>query len=316
MLAMIGRRATALIPVLLIVTFGVFMLTGLIPGDPAVTLAGGEQATPERIEEVRRELGLDRPLLVRYLDWLGNAVRGDFGTSIYNDRYTVIEDILQRIPVTMGLAFLAIIFGLVVAVPIGILAGMKPGGAVDRVSIIGISLGIAIPNFFLAMVLVAIFAVQLRWLPAMGFTRITDSPSQWLNSMILPAFSLGLFAGASVARQIRAALVDVMNSNYVRTAWAMGAAAPTVVVRHALKNAAIPAVTVLGLQMTSLLGGSILIEQIFSLPGLGSYLIRALLAQDLPVILGVTTFFVLLHLIMTLLMDISYGVLNPKVRVS
>jgi peptide/nickel transport system permease protein len=184
------------------------------------------------------------------------------------------------------------------------------------VSIIGISMGIAIPNFFLAMVLVAIFAVQLRWLPAMGFTRITDSPVQWLNNMILPAFSLGLFAGASVARQIRAALVDVMNSNYVRTAWAMGGTAQTVVVRHALKNAAIPAVTVLGLQMTSLLGGSILIEQIFSLPGLGSYLIRALLAQDLPVILGVTTFFVLLHLIMTLLMDISYGILNPKVRVS
>lgn len=316
MAGMIVRRLLATIPILLLVSFGVFMLSSLLPGDPAVTLAGGANATEERIEEVRIELGLDKALVPRYVDWLGDAARLDFGTSIYSDRSTVTEEVRSRIPVTFGLSFLALGIGLVIGIPAGILSGMKPGGVVDRTSVTGTSLGIAIPNFFLAMVLVTVFAVQLDWLPALGFTRFTESPTEWLRSLALPAIALGLFAGASVARQLRAALIDVMSSNYVRTAWAMGGSARTVVGKHALKNAAFPAVTVIGLQLGALLGGSVIIESIFSIPGLGSYLLRALVQQDVPVIQGVVVVFVLIQVGLTLLIDITYGLLNPKVRVS
>lgn len=316
MLGLIARRLVALVPVLLIVTFGVFMLSVFMPGDPAVTLAGGADATPERIEEIRQELNLDDPLLVRYGTWLAGAVKGDFGNSLFNTRETVFEEVRMRIPVTGGLALSALVMGLIIGVPAGVFSGVRPGGLIDRLNVTGISLGVAIPNFFLAMVLISVFAVNLQWLPAIGFTRFTESPTEWLRSMILPALSLALFVGAAVARQLRASLIDVMGSNYVRTAWAMGASPRVVVTKHALKNAAIPAITVLGMQLSTLLGGAVIIEQIFSIPGLGTYLLRALLQQDLPVVLGVTTFFVVIYVLMTLVVDLAYGFLNPKVRVS
>jgi peptide/nickel transport system permease protein len=313
---MIVRRLLGLIPVLLVVSFGVFMLTALVPGDAAVTLAGGENATLERIEEVRAQLGLDDPLVVQYLRWLGDAVRLDFGTSLYGGSLTVWDEISSRLPITFGLAFLALLIGVLIGLPVGIVSAMRPGGVTDRLCLTTTSLGIAVPNFFLAMVLITIFAVRLQWLPAIGFTRFSESPTEWLRSMILPAFSLALFPAASLARQVRAALIDVLQSNYVRTAWASGAGPARVVGKHALKNAAIPAVTVLGLQLSALIGGAVIIEQLFSIPGLGSYMLRALPQSDLPVIQGVTVTFVVIHVALNLLVDISYGFLNPKVRVS
>jgi len=316
MLGMIVRRLLSLIPVLLLVSFGVFMLSTLVPGDAAVTLAGGDNATLERIEEVRTQLGLDDPLLVQYWNWLTDAVRLDFGTSLYGGSLTVWDEISSRLPVTFGLAVLALGIAVVLGVPMGILAAMRPARLFDTLALIGTSITIAVPNFFLAMLLIVVFAVELGWLPALGFTRFTESPTEWLKTMILPAVALALYPAASLTRQVRGALIDVLQSNYVRTAWAAGASPLRVVGKHALKNAAIPAVTVLGLQLTALLGGAVIIEQLFSIPGLGSYLLRALSSSDLPVIQGVTITFVVVAVVLNLIVDISYGFLNPKVRIS
>jgi peptide/nickel transport system permease protein len=316
MLAMIARRLLSLIPVLLVVSFVVFMLVELVPGDAATTVAGGVNATPERIAEVREELGLDRPVLERYGDWLVDAVQLDFGTSYLNRAggNTVAEDIELRLPVSLGLALAGLFVAIVVGVPLGILAGMRPGAAVDRASVTGTSLGLAIPNFVMAFLLITVFAINLGWFPALGYTKFTDDPLEWLEKITLPAIALGLFAAASVARQTRAAIVDVLQSNYVRTALAVGMSRRTTVVKYAFKNAAIPTVTVLGLQLATLIGGVVIIEQIFSIPGMGQYMLRALTLPDVPVIQGVTITFVVIYVLLNLLVDITYGYLNPRVR--
>lgn len=316
MLAMIVRRLLSLIPVLLVVSFVVFLLVELVPGDAATTVAGGVNATEERIAEVREELGLDKPVLERYGIWLWDAVQLDFGTSYVNRTggNTVIEDIGSRLPVSLGLALFGLVVAIVVGIPLGIMAGMRPGGLVDRLSVTGTSLGLAIPNFVMAFALVSVFAISLGWFPALGHTRITDDPIQWLWKTTLPGVALGLFAAASVARQTRAAIVDVLQSNYVRTAFSVGAGRARTVVKYAFKNAAIPTVTVLGLQLATLIGGVVIIEQIFSIPGMGQYMLRALTLPDVPVIQGVTMTFVVMYVLLNLVVDITYGYLNPRVR--
>lgn len=312
---LIARRFVSLIPVLFLVSLAVYGLMTLVPGDAAVQLAGGVNATEERIEQVRAELGLNDPFFVQYGRWLGDAVRFDFGESLASGQ-SVSSDILNRLPVTLSIALGAVVFGVLIGVPAGIFAGMKAGTRADRGLIFGTTLGIAIPNFWLAMVLILIFAVNLGWFPAVGFTRLTESPWDWFRSLVLPSAALGTFVAASLARQLRGELADVMQRSYVRTAWAKGGSARLVVGKHALKNAAIPAVTVLGLQLGALIGGTVILEQIFSIPGLGTYLLQAVTTSDMPVIMGVTTVFVLVFVTMSLLVDISYGLLNPKVRVS
>jgi peptide/nickel transport system permease protein len=315
MLAMIARRFVSLIPVLLLVSIGVFSLMKLIPGDAAVTLAGGQSATEEKVAEVRSELGLDDPFIVQYGRWAGDAVRFDFGKSLVTDR-SVTDEIMSRLPITASIAFGALFVGILVGVPIGIFAGMFAGTRLDRSLIFGTTLGIAVPNFWLAMVLVWVFGVKLGWLPAVGFTRLSDDPVLWLKSLVLPSIALGVFIAASLARQLRGELSEVMQKAYVRTAWAKGASSFRVVGKHALKNAAIPGVTVLGVQLGGLIGGTVIIEQIFSIPGLGTYLVTAITNRDMPIIMGVTTVFVLVYVVTSLLVDITYGLLNPKVRVS
>lgn len=318
MLGLIARRVLTLIPILLIVSFGVFMLSALLPGNPAVTLAGGEAATPERVEEITQQLRLDDPLVERYGRWLGDAVRLDFGSSLFvGDRITVWQEIKTRLPVTASLAFAALTVGLLIGVPIGIVSGMKPGRTIDRIGVSGTSIGLAIPNFFVAMLLIVVLARgRDPFFPTSGFNRLSEGIGPWLKTVTLPALSLGLVSASSVARQLRAALIDVMGSNYVRTAWATGQSPLRVVGKYALKNAGIPAVTVVALQLTFLLGGTVIIEQLFGIPGLGSYLIRALTNQDVPVIQGVVLFFVISNVTINLLLDITYGFLNPKVRVT
>ncbi len=318
MLGLIARRVLTLIPILLIVSFGVFMLSALLPGNPAVTLAGGEAATRERVEEITQQLRLDDPLVERYGRWLGDAVRLDFGSSLFvGDRITVWQEIKTRLPVTASLAFAALTVGLLIGVPIGIVSGMKPGRTIDRIGVSGTSIGLAIPNFFVAMLLIVVLARgRDPFFPTSGFNRLSEGIGPWLKTVTLPALSLGLVSASSVARQLRAALIDVMGSNYVRTAWATGQSPLRVVGKYALKNAGIPAVTVVALQLTFLLGGTVIIEQLFGIPGLGSYLIRALTNQDVPVIQGVVLFFVISNVTINLLLDITYGFLNPKVRVT
>ena len=315
MLTLILRRLISLIPVLFIVSLLVYGLMTLVPGDAAVELAGGINASPERIEQVRSELGLDDPFLVQYGRWLKDAVRLDFGESLTNGR-SVSEDIFNKLPITASIALGAMTFGILIGVPVGILAGMRAGTKVDRGLILTTTAGIAIPNFWLAMILVLVFAVNLGWFPAVGFTRLTESPWNWFKSLVLPSIALGTAIAASLARQVRGELADVMSRAYVRTAWAKGGKPFRVVGKHALKNAAIPAITVIGLQLGGLIGGTVILEQIFSIPGLGTYLLLAITSSDMPVILGVTTMFVLVYVMMSLLVDIAYGFVNPKVRVS
>jgi len=308
------RRLFSLIPLLLLVSFGVFMLTALVPGDAATTLAGGENATPERIAAVRAELHLDDPLVDQYGRWLGNAVQGDFGDSLFS-HVSVIDDVRDRFPITLGLALAALFVGLMIGVPLGVLSALRPGRSVDKASRVGTSLAIAIPNYWLAIELVVLFAVTWRLLPPSGYVKFTDDPAEWLRHIALPAVALGVWSAASLARQLRASLIDALDARYVRTAWAKGAGTRRVVLKHAMKNAAIPVVTVLGLQIGFLLGGTVIIEQIFSIPGLGPYFIRAVTSFDVPVIQGVAIVFVLITVVLSLLVDISYGLLDPRVRV-
>jgi peptide/nickel transport system permease protein len=317
MVGMIARRLLSLIPVMLVVSFVVFMLVELVPGDAATTVAGGVNATPERIAEVREDLGLDDPVLERYWHWLTDAVQLDFGRSYVNQAGpSVAEEIRDRLPVSIGLALAGLFVAIVIGIPLGILAGMRPGGVVDRVSVTGTSFGLAIPNFVLAFFLIQFFAIERGWFPASGYTKFSESPTGWLEHIALPAISLGVIAAASVARQTRAAIVDVLQSNYVRTAFSVGTGTSKTVVKYAFKNAAIPTVTVLGLQLAGLIGGVVIIEQIFAIPGLGNYMLRALSLPDVPVIQAVTLTFVVVYVVLNLIVDISYGYLNPRVRAS
>jgi peptide/nickel transport system permease protein len=313
--AYIVRRLLTLVPLLLLVSFAVFALVLLIPGDPAVTIAGGTKAQPEQIKQVRHLLHEDEPFLQRYGNWLGRAARGDLGQSIYKNR-AVSDDIRSRFPVTFSLALGALVVTLLLGVPAGIAAGTRPGSLVDRAITVGSSAAIAIPDFWLGMVLVVLFAVNLNVLPAIGYVPFSRNPIQWATHLYLPWFALGLANGAALARQMRGALIDVLEQDYIRTADAKGLRQSAIIGKHALKNASIAPVTVLGLQFAYLLGGTVIIEQIFSIPGMGQYFYQALLTKDLPVIQGMVLVVALTFVLLNLLVDILYAYLNPKVRLA
>ena len=313
--ALIARRLLALIPILLVVSFGVFMLISLVPGDAATTLAGGINATPERIEQVREQLHLDEHVLQQYGRWLGQALQGDFGTSLFSD-VPVTEEITRRLPVTASLVFVASAIAVLIAVPLGLLSGIRPGSFRDHTVRLLASILIAIPSFWLAAVLVAYVAVRWGWLPASGFIRLTESPGEWLRHTLLPGIALGAAMAAVLALQLRASLIETMKSGYARTAWAKGARARQVVANHALKNASLAPLTVLGVQIGNLLGAAVIAEEIFGIQGLGTYFIRAIFAFDLPVIQAVTMVFVLWQVVASLVVDVAYGYVNPRVRVT
>lgn len=319
MLPLIGRRLLLLIPTLLLVTFGVFMLVTLVPGDAATFLAGGQNASPEKIESVREQLGLNQPLLVQYWDWLSEAARFNFGDSLTTGQ-SVWDEIMHRLPVTLSIVGGSMVIGLVVGIPLGLVGGARQGGWIDRTLLFLTSLGLAIPNFVLAILLINYFAIQLGWFDAIGFTRLTGpdglQAGEWLKSLTLPALALGIGVAARLARQVRTGVVDTMHEPYIRTAWAKGCAPRTVVGKHVFKNAAMPTVTVAGLLIGGMLGGTVIVESIFAAPGIGEYLVRAITNKDLPVIQAVSVMFVLFFLIINLAVDILYGWLNPKVEVA
>jgi peptide/nickel transport system permease protein len=312
--ALIGRRLLALIPILLLVSFATFMLVALFPGDAALTLAGGQNARPQDVARIQRELHLDEPVLEQYGHWLGNAVQLDLGRSVFSHA-PVINEIGDRLPVTLSIVVAAMFVGLLLGIPLGLAAGLRPSGPIDHSSRAAASVGLAVPSFWLAVELIALFAVARRWFPPSGWIRVEDDFSGWLDHVAMPAVALGVASAASIARQLRAELIDVLDTNYVRTAWAKGGRARLVVAKHALKNASIPAVTVIGLQAGFLLGGTVVVEQIFGIPGLGTYFTTGALAQDIPVIQGSVLVFAIAQVVISLLVDITYGLLNPKVRV-
>lgn len=313
--AYIARRLLGLIPLLLLISFAVFALVLAIPGDPAQNIAGGLDADPERVAEVRDELGLDDPLVVQYGRWLGDVLSGDLGTSLFSGR-TVTSELSERFPVTLSLAIGATVFAALLGIPIGIAAGMRPGSLLDRAIGVGTSFGIALPDFFLGTALVVLFAVQRDWLPAIGYVDAAEDPVEWARHLLMPWIALGVSAAASLSRQVRGAMIEVLEADYVRTARAKGLGERRVIGRHALKNALTPAMTVLGLQFAYLLGGTFIIEYIFSLPGIGQYMLSAISSRDLPVIQGVVLLVAVIFVVTNLVVDVLYGVVNPKVRVS
>jgi peptide/nickel transport system permease protein len=309
------RRLVGLVPLLLVLSVAVFLLVYLIPGDPAVTLAGGEAATPERVAEVREQLGFDEPVVVQYGDWLADAVRLDFGESLYTGR-AVGDELRDRVPVTASVVLVSVVFALLVGIPLGVLGGMRPGTKTDSTVTAVASLGIAMPSFWLAMILIIVFGLELSWLPVRGYVAFAESPWEWLRHLILPSVALGTLMGATLARQLRGALADVLEADYVRTARAKGLSPVRVVGKHAFKNAAMPAVTVLGLQIAYLFGGTVIIEQIFAIPGVGTYMVNAIVGQDVPIIQGGIMMLAVFVVLANLAVDLTYGFLNPKVRVA
>lgn len=312
MLKLFARRLALTIPIVVLASFLVFGLILLVPGDPAITLAG-DNATEEQIAVIRDRLGLDDPIMVQYGRWAGDAVTGDLGESLYSGR-SVTMSIGERLPVTVSLAGLAMVIALLIAVPAGVVAAIRRGSAIDSAATVGASLGLAMPNFWLGAVLALIFALRLGWLPATGYVPFEESPIDWLRHLILPAVTLGAAAAAETTRQLRSALSDVLAQDYIRTARASGLRSRIVVLKHGMKNAAMPVITVMGFQVAFLLGGSVIVEQLFALPGLGGLAIRAVLDRDLPVIQGVVLFTTILVVMINLAVDLLYGWLNPKVR--
>jgi peptide/nickel transport system permease protein len=312
MLTFAARRLIAAIPTLLVVTLLVFALVRLLPGDPA-RLQLGEEATPQAVAELRHTMGLDRPLPAQYLGWLGQLGRLDLGKSL-QDHSSVAGLIAQKLPTTFELAILSLLVAVLLALPAGILSALRPGTGVDRlVTFLALS-GISLPTFFLGILLVYAFSVTLALIPASGYVSLAENPGLNLKLMLLPAVTLGVGAGAVLTRYLRASLLEVLNQDYVRTARAKGVTGRLVILRHALRNALIPVVTVLGLQLGGLLGGAVVTEQIFSVPGFGRLLVDAVFTRDLPVIQGMVLTSAALVFLVSFLVDLAYGAIDPRVR--
>jgi peptide/nickel transport system permease protein len=312
MLRLIVQRLIALVPLLFIVSVLTFSFTSLLPSDP-VDLILGDTGTQEQHEMLRERLGLNQPVHLRYLRWLGRAVQGDLGTSFFNS-VSVMGAVMQRLPVTLSLTAVSALIAIALGVAAGAAAAQRPRSWGDRLATLGATYGQAVPNFGFGLILVAIFAVNLRWFPATGFTPISVSPWEWLRSVILPSIALGLSSSAAIARQVRSAMVGVLQQDYIRAARAQGLSARRVVFRHALTNAMIPVVAVLSFQITVLLGGALIVEQVFAINGLGTLAIGAVRQQDIPMLQGLVLVMVGLVVIVQLATDIIYGLLNPKAR--
>lgn len=300
------------VPVMGVVALAVFSLLYLTPGDPA-TIIAGENASQEDIETIRRSLGLDSPFLIRFAEWLWNVLRGDMGTSIYNNS-PVSELILQRVGPTLSLSLVTIIFAVGVAVPLGVIAAWQAGTLIDRL-IMGLCvLGFSIPVFVVGYLVAYIFAIHLSLLPVQGYTPLQSGFWPWLSNLILPAASLGLVYVALLARMTRASVLDVLNQDYIRTARAKGLGTPTVLFVHALKAAAVPIVTVIGSGLALLIGGAVVTESVFAIPGLGRLTIDAIMRRDYPVIQGVILVFSFTYVLVNLLIDLSYTFLDPRIQ--
>lgn len=297
---------------LVLATFISFMLIQLVPGDPATAIAG-ENATTERLAEIRRQLGLDRPLLAQYGSWVWDALHGDFGRSLYSGQ-DVARQITDRLPVSVQIVVMSILVAVVIGVPVGIIAALRHGRILDRVLTGASTLGIAVPNFWLGMILVTVFALNMRWFPAGGFQGLSEGIGSFLKSTLLPAFTLGSAGAAEVARQLRSSLIDVMSTDYMRTARARGLPRRVIVVRHAVRNAMVTMVTILGLLVSRLVGGTVVVETVFAIPGLGSLVVNAVQQRDYPVIQAVVLVLALIVLAVNALVDIAYRRIDPRIR--
>jgi peptide/nickel transport system permease protein len=314
MIQFIIRRALLLIPILLGVSIITFTLVRSIPGDPALIAIGADQRiTPEQRALVRKSYGLDQPKVIQYVKWMEHIVRGDLGHSLRTKRPLTTE-LKLRLPVTVELAVLAGLFGIVPAVSVGILAALKRNSAADYVATMITLLGISAPGFLVAVLLILLFSYYLIWLPPVGYQRFSDSPWGNIKGMLMPAVSLAMPFAAVMMRNTRSAVLEVVGQDYVRVARAKGMSNTQVLLRHILPNAALPILTIGGIQVAGLLGGTVIIEQIFGLPGLGRYIFDAIHNRDYPVVQGVTLVIATMFVLVSLTVDVLYAVVDPRLR--
>ncbi|MDB4895525.1 MAG: binding-protein-dependent transport system inner rane component [Firmicutes bacterium] len=314
MLTYLVRRVALMIPILLLVSILAFSLIHLVPGDPATVILGPE-APRETVERMRKDLGLDRPLPVQYAAWLSAAVRGNLGRSLV-DRQPVAGLIIQRLPATLELAFLTFLFAMLVAVPVGVYTAARRGGAADMAGSVLALAGQSIPSFWLGIMLMMLFALKLKWLPTSGYVPFWQSPKQNLMVMILPALATGAREAAVISRYTRASLLEVLRADFVRTARAKGVAEWIVVMRHALRNALIPVITASGLQVAALIGGLVITETIFTIPGFGRLIVDAIFQRDIPVIQGCVLFAAFMVMAVNLAVDLIYSLVDPRITLA
>jgi peptide/nickel transport system permease protein len=314
MASLIVRRLVATVPVLFLVTLGVFLLIHLVPGDPVEAMLGESQDAVAKAT-LRRELGFDQPLHIQYITWVGRIVQGDLGRSIRSHQ-TVLDDVGRRIRPSLELAVFAMLISLCVAVPIGTFTATHRNSALDGFGTAFALFGICMPNFVIALLLIFVFGVTLHWLPISSFTDPFDDPVAGIRSLTLPAITLGLALAAVITRTLRSSLLETLSDDYVRTARAKGLAEAAVVRRHAMKNALIPVVTVMGLQFGGLIGGAVITEYVFALPGVGRLVVDAVFARDYPLVQGVVLLIAVGFIFSNLVVDIVYGWLDPRIRYS
>jgi len=308
----IARRLIAIVPVLTVVAVFVFLMLRLTPGDPAAVIAG-DNATSDQIAMIRTKLGLDLPIWQQFAIWIGDVLRGNFGESFFFKK-TVVELISQRLEPTLALSVFTLILAVSTAVPLGVLAAYRQGTLFDRL-VMGFSvLGFSMPTFVIGYVLIYIFAIDLGWLPVQGYTRIGTDFGEFIEKLILPSVTLGIVYVALIARITRASILEVLNEDYIRTARAKGLSNRVVLMRHALRNAAVPILTVIGIGVALLIGGAVVTESVYGLPGLGRLTVEAVLSRDFPTIQAVILMFSVVYVVINLVIDISYTLFDPRIR--
>jgi peptide/nickel transport system permease protein len=312
MLSYILRRILSTLPVMGIVAMFVFSLLYITPGDPAAVIAG-DQASPADVERIRQGLGLDRPFLVQFGTWLWGILHGDLGTSIFTN-LPVASLIAQRIEPTLSLMAITLVLTILIAVPLGVVAAWKAGSWVDRSIMAFAVFAFSLPVFVVGYVLAYVFALQFEWLPVQGYTPLAQGLWPWLQNLILPAIALGSVYIALIARITRASMLEVLQQDYIRTARAKGLDQRSILFVHALKNAAVPIVTVIGIGVALLIGGAVVTESVFAIPGLGRLTIDAILRRDYPVIQGIVLLFSFLYVLVNLLVDVTYTLIDPRIR--
>jgi peptide/nickel transport system permease protein len=312
MLAYVLRRLLATVPVMLIVAVLVFLMLRLTPNDPAAIIAG-DNATSEQVAEIRKRLGLDQPIHTQFFIWGARTLRGDLGESFYFKKQ-VAELVLDRLEPTLSLALLTIALAVLIAVPLGVVAAWRHGGWLDRLVMGFAVLGFSVPVFVVGYVLIYVFAIQLNWLPVQGYQRIALGVGGWLQRLILPALTLSVIYIALIARITRTSVLEVMNEDYIRTARAKGQTEGRVLMRHALANAAVPIVTVIGLGVALLIGGVVVTESVFTIPGLGRLTVDAVQGRDYPTIQAVILLFSFAYVLINLAVDVIYTFLDPRIR--
>jgi len=312
MVAYVLRRLFGVIPVLILVGLIAFLLIHIVPGDPALIMLGND-ASPKQLEALRGQLGLDRSLPAQFALWLGQVLHGNLGDSFFLSR-PVTQALLERLPATLQLAALSFVFSLIIGVPAGLLAAVRQNTWRDQLIMTAAVGGVSIPNFWLGLAMIMVFSVQLGWLPSGGYVPLWEDFWQGLRILILPSISLGLMQAALIARMARSSMLDVLRQDYVRTARAKGQTSSLVILKHALKNAMIPIITTIGTAFGVLLGGAVVVEIVFTYPGLGRLVVLAVQRRDYPLVQGALLLTAVIYVLVNLAVDLLYGVFDPRIR--